>query len=119
MTSLGHAHPDVTAAIIAQAQSIIHIQCAIALSEPYIQLVENLLPMMPDPSLDSFFFWNSGSEAVEAAIKVVRSKTKRNNIIVMGSSYHGRTSGAVALTKSKNIYNKGTGPVMVSRSLHS
>ncbi|KAK1922319.1 putative ornithine-oxo-acid aminotransferase [Papiliotrema laurentii] len=112
VTSLGHAHPDVTAAIIAQAQSIIHVQCAIALSEPYVQLVESLLPMMPDPSLDSFFFWNSGSEAVEAAIKVTRAKTKRNNIIVMGSSYHGRTSGAVALTRSKTVYSKGTGPLM-------
>lgn len=90
VTSLGHAHPDVTQAIIAQAQSIIHVQCAIALSEPYVQLVESLLQMMPHPSLDSFFFWNSGSEAVEAAIKVVRTKTRRNNIIVMQGGYHGR-----------------------------
>lgn len=113
MTSLGHCHPDVTAAIIAQAQSIIHVQCAIALSEPYVQLVESLLTMMPDPSLDSFFFWNSGSEAVEAAIKVVRSKTRRNNIVVMQGGYHGRTSGAAALTRSKTSFFKGSGPLMV------
>lgn len=78
-----------TAAIIAQAQSIIHVQCAIALSEPYVQLVESLLTMMPHKSLDSFFFWNSGSEAIEAAIKVTRTYTKRNNIIVMQGGYHG------------------------------
>ena len=114
MTSLGHAHPDVTAAIIDQAQSIIHVQCAIALSEPYVQLVENLVPMMPDPSLEAFFFWNSGSEAIEAAIKVARIKTKRNNIIVMQGGYHGRTSGAAALTRSKTSFFKGTGPLMVS-----
>ncbi|WVR07886.1 hypothetical protein IAU60_004929 [Kwoniella sp. DSM 27419] len=112
VTSLGHAHPDVTAAIIAQAQSIIHVQCAIGLSEPYVQLVESLLEMMPDKSLDSFFFWNSGSEAIEAAIKVARTKTRRNNIIVMQGGYHGRTSGAAALTRSKTSFFKGTGPLM-------
>ncbi|ODN76578.1 4-aminobutyrate transaminase [Cryptococcus amylolentus CBS 6039] len=112
VTSLGHSHPDVTEAIIAQAQSIIHVQCAIGLSEPYVQLVESLLQMMPDKSLDSFFFWNSGSEAIEAAIKVARTKTKRNNIIVMQGGYHGRTSGAAALTRSKTSFFKGTGPLM-------
>lgn len=45
--------------------------------------------MMPHKSLDSFFFWNSGSEAIEAAIKVTRTYTKRNNIIVMQGGYHG------------------------------
>ena len=89
VTSLGHSHPDVVAAIIAQAQSITHVQCAIALSEPYVQLVESLLQMMPDPSLDSFFFWNSGAEANEAAIKIARTKTGRTNIIVMQGGYHG------------------------------
>ncbi|ORX39449.1 putative ornithine-oxo-acid aminotransferase [Kockovaella imperatae] len=112
VTSLGHSHPDVTAAIIAQAQSIIHVQCAIALSEPYVQLVESLLAMMPDPSLDSFFFWNSGAEAVEAAVKIARTKTHRQNIIVMQGAYHGRTIGASSLTKSKTTFFKGTGPLM-------
>lgn len=69
---------------------------------------------MPHKSLDSFFFWNSGSEAIEAAIKVTRTATKRNNIIVMQGGYHGRTSGAAALTRSKTSFFKGTGPLMVS-----
>ena len=51
--------------------------------EPYVRLIERLLPIMPDPSLDSFFFWNSGSEAVEAAIKMARTFTNRQNIITM------------------------------------
>ena len=51
--------------------------------EPYVRLIERLLPIMPDPSLDSFFFWNSGSEAVEAAIKMARTFTNRQNIISM------------------------------------
>jgi glutamate-1-semialdehyde aminotransferase len=53
------------------------------------------MAMMPDPSLDSFFFWNSGSEAVEAAIKVARSKTRRSNIIVMQGAYHGGSPAQV------------------------
>ena len=53
--------------------------------------------MMPDPSLDTFFFWNSGSEAVEAAIKVARAKTRRNNIIVMQGSNHGKLFASSSL----------------------
>jgi 4-aminobutyrate aminotransferase len=67
---------------------------------------------MPHPSLDSFFFWNSGSEAVEAAIKMARWFTKKQNIICMQGAYHGRTFGAMAVTKSKTIYSAGTHPLM-------
>ncbi len=68
---------------------------------------------MPDPSLDSFFLWNSGSEAVEAAIKMARYITKRQNVIVMHGAYHGRTFGAMALTRSKTVYFDGSEPLMV------
>jgi 4-aminobutyrate aminotransferase len=70
---------------------------------------------MPHPSLDSFFFVNSGSEAVEAALKMVRSITRKQNIITMQGAYHGRTFGAMAITKSKTIYADGFSPLMVSR----
>lgn len=53
---------------------------------------------MPTPNLDSFFLWNSGSEAIEAAIKVVRRHTKKMNIIVFQGSYHGRTSVSRSLS---------------------
>ena len=69
--------------------------------------------MMPHPSLDSFFFWNSGSEAIEAAIKMARTITGRQNIIAMQGGYHGRTFGAMAVTKSKTIYSEGVHPLMV------
>ena len=88
-------------------------QCSIGFTEPYLQLIEKLLPMMPDPSLDSFYFWNSGSEAVEAAIKMARIMTGRQNIIAMQGGYHGRTYGAMAVTKSKTIYSEGFLPLMV------
>lgn len=76
--------------------------------------------MMPHPSLDSFFFWNSGSEAIEASIKMARTFTGRQNIITMQGAYHGRTYGAMAVTKSKTIYSEGTNPLMVCpEALHA
>ncbi|KAH9481986.1 5-aminovalerate aminotransferase DavT [Psilocybe cubensis] len=112
VTNLGHAHPKVSKAAADQCMELVHSQCSISLHEPYLRLIERLLPIMPDPSLDSFFFWNSGSEAVEAAIKMARWFTKRQNIICMQGAYHGRTFGAMAVTKSKTIYSAGTHPLM-------
>lgn len=69
--------------------------------------------MITDKSLDTFFFWNSGAEAVEAAIKLARMATGRQNVIVMQGSYHGRTFGTMAMTKSKTVYSAGFAPWMV------
>ncbi|TFY76719.1 hypothetical protein EWM64_g7292 [Hericium alpestre] len=67
---------------------------------------------MPHPSLDSFYLWTSGSEAVEAALKMARIMTGKQNIITMQGAYHGRTFGAMAVTKSKTIYSEGVAPLM-------
>lgn len=112
VTNLGHCHPKVSAAAAQQCMELVHGQCSIAFTGPYLQLIEKLLPIMPDPSLDSFFFWNSGSEAIEAAIKMARTITGRQNIISMQGGYHGRTFGAMAVTKSKTIYSEGFHPLM-------
>ncbi|KAF6756861.1 aminotransferase [Ephemerocybe angulata] len=112
VTNLGHAHPKISGAAAKQCMNLVHSQCSIALHEPYLRLIEGLLPIMPDPSLDTFFFWNSGSEAVEAAIKMARVVTGKQNIICMGGAYHGRTYGAMAVTKSKTVYSEGAGPLM-------
>ena len=93
------------------------LQCSIGFTTSYLQLIEKLLPMMPDKSLDSFFFWNSGSEAIEAAIKMARVITGKQNIIAMQGGYHGRTFGAMAVTKSKTVYSEGFHPLMVCPSL--
>lgn len=98
---------------------IMLLQCSIAFHEPYLKLIEKLLPIMPDKSLDSFFFWNSGSEAVEGAIKMSRVITGRPNIIAMQGGYHGRTFGAMAVTKSKTIYSLGVAPLMVRSYISS
>lgn len=71
VTNLGHCHPAVTKAAQEQVGKIVHAQINIAFSKSYLGLVESMLPLMPDGSLDAFFFWNSGAEAVEAAVKLV------------------------------------------------
>ena len=88
------------------------VQVNIGFSAAQIELIQHLLPIMPHPSLDTLFFWNSGAEAVEAAVKLARAATKKQNIIVMQGSYHGRTAATAALTRSKTIYGEGHGPLM-------
>lgn len=112
VANLGHCHPAVTKAAQKQCGEIVHAQVNIGFSKPYLELVNALLPVMPHQSLDTFFFWNSGAEAVEAAVKLARMATGRQNIIAMNGSYHGRTYGTMALTKSKTIYSAGFGPLM-------
>ncbi|CAD0107858.1 unnamed protein product [Aureobasidium uvarum] len=112
VTNLGHCHPAVTKAAQEQVGTLVHGQVNIAFQKPYLELVESLLPMMPHKSLDTFFFWNSGSEAVEAAVKLARHATKKQNIIVMQGSYHGRTFGTMAMTRSKTIYGENYAPLM-------
>ena len=112
VVNLGHCHPAITAAAQEQVATVVHGQVNIAYHKKYLELIEALLPLMPDKSLDTFFFWNSGSEAVEAAVKLARHATKKQNIIVMQGSYHGRTMGTMAMTRSKTVYGQNYGPLM-------
>jgi len=57
-------------------------------------------------SLDTFFFWNSGAEAIEAAVKFARAATGRPGVVVFNGSYHGRTIGTMAMTTSKDDHSK-------------
>lgn len=112
VTNLGHCHPAVTKAAQTQVGKLVHGQVNIAFQKPYLELIESLAPLMPHKSLDAFFFWNSGSEAVEAAVKLARQATKKQNIIVMQGSYHGRTFGTMAMTRSKTVYGENYAPLM-------
>ncbi|CAM9388650.1 unnamed protein product [Choristocarpus tenellus] len=93
-----------------------HAQVNIGYHDRMLELVASLLEIMPtdnltgESPLDNFFFWNSGSEAVEAAIKIARQATKKNNIIVFRGAHHGRTYGTMGLTTSKIVYRAGFGP---------
>jgi 4-aminobutyrate aminotransferase len=111
VTNTGHAHPRVVRAIQEQAARLLHGQPTIVLSQPLLQLVEELLTVVPAP-LDSFFFTNSGAEAIEGAVKLARHATKRPNVIVFQGSFHGRTNLTMAMTTSKTIYRAGYQPLV-------
>lgn len=110
VTNTGHCHPRVVRAIQEQAERLLHGQANIVFHLPLFELVEALRPIVPKP-LDSFFFSNSGAEAVEGAVKLARHATGRPNIIVFQGGFHGRTGATMALTTSKTIYRAGYQPL--------
>ena len=110
VTNTGHCHPKVVEAIREQAGNFIHAQANIIIHKPMLQLVEELRKITP-PSIDSYFFANSGAEALENAVKLARVATGRQNVIVFSGSFHGRSSGTMALTTSKTVYRTGFGPL--------
>lgn len=114
--STGHCHPAVTAAIAAQAEVLIHI-CGTDFHYPgYGALCEKLSDLAgrlgPKPQVWQSFLTNSGTEAVEAAIKLARNHTGRGQLIAFRGGFHGRTLGALSLTASKAKYRKGFGPLL-------
>jgi 4-aminobutyrate aminotransferase len=110
VTNTGHCHPKVVEAIREQAGLFIHAQVNIVVHQPMLQLIEELRKIVP-PSIDGFFFSNSGAEALEGAVKLARAATGKPNVIVFTGSFHGRTAGAMALTTSKTIYRSGYQPL--------
>ncbi len=110
VTNTGHCHPKVVEAIREQAGLFLHAQANIVVHQPMLQLISELKTIV-HPSIDGFFFSNSGAEAVEGAVKLARSATGKPNIIVFSGSFHGRTSGTMALTTSKTIYRSGYQPL--------
>ncbi len=111
VTNTGHCHPKVVEAIRAQAGLLLHGQANLVTHKPMLELVEELRTIVP-PSLDGFFFSNSGAEAVEGALKLARHATKRPNVIVFQGSFHGRTVATMTMTTSKNVYKNGYQPLM-------
>ncbi|OQY32361.1 MAG: aspartate aminotransferase family protein [Anaerolineaceae bacterium 4572_5.2] len=103
VTSTGHCHPNVVEAIQKQAEILLFGQMNIVIPPVAVELSEELSKVTP-PSIDSFFFSNSGAEAVEAGVKLARQATRKQNIIVFQGSFHGRTAQTMAMTTSKYIY---------------
>ena len=110
VTNTGHCHPKVVEAIREQAGLFLHAQANIVIHQPMLRLIEELRKIVP-PSIDGFFFSNSGAEAIEGAVKLARVATGKQNVIVFSGSFHGRTAGTMALTTSKTIYRAGFGPL--------
>ncbi|MGH7494044.1 MAG: aspartate aminotransferase family protein [bacterium] len=103
VTNTGHCHPRVVRAIQEQAAKAIHAQVNCYFHEPLIKLTHALHEVVPT-HLDTFYFSNSGAEAVEGAVKLARHYTGRTNIIVFQGGFHGRTAQAMALTTAKTLY---------------
>jgi len=101
VTSTGHCHPDVVAAIQKQAGELIHMSGTDFYYESMITLAERLSKIAPMPGPHKIYYGNSGAEAVEAALKLARYHTKRQNVIAFFGAFHGRTMGALSLTASK------------------
>ncbi|MCM3878811.1 MAG: acetyl ornithine aminotransferase family protein [Vicinamibacterales bacterium] len=110
VAATGHSHPDVVAAITAQAQRFLHISTDYY-HEPQVALGEAIAKVAPFEGGAKVFFSNSGTEAVEAAIKLARHHTGRFNIIAFLGSFHGRTLGSLSLTSSKTVQRRGFGPM--------
>src|SRR5450755_3332486 len=101
VTSTGHCHPDVVAAIQKQAGELIHMSGTDFYYESMITLAERLSKIAPMPGPHRIYYGNSGAEAVESALKLARYHTKRQNVIAFFGAFHGRTMGALSLTASK------------------
>jgi 4-aminobutyrate aminotransferase len=101
VTSTGHCHPEVVAAIQKQAAELIHMSGTDFYYESMITLAERLAKIAPMAGPVRVYYGNSGTEAVEAAMKLARYHTKRQGIIAFYGAFHGRTMGALSLTASK------------------
>ncbi len=110
VTSTGHCHPAVVAAIAEQAATLIHGQVTTVMHPRLDELTDALCATLP--GFGSVHVANSGSEAVEAAIRLARHATGRPNLIAFQGGFHGRTMGAASLTTSKLAVRAGLAPLM-------
>jgi len=112
VTSTGHCHPEVVAAIQKQAGELIHMSGTDFYYENMVQLAERLSKIAPMPGPHKIYYGNSGAEAIECAFKLARYHTKRQNVIAFYGAFHGRTMGAVSLTASKPQQHRRFGPLV-------
>ena len=112
VTSTGHSHPQVVAAIQKQAEQLIHFSASDFYLPIYPRLCEELARIAPIDGRKRVYLGNSGAEVVEIAIKLARRATGRPYIVAFLGGFHGRTYGAVSLTASKAKYHQGFGPLL-------
>jgi 4-aminobutyrate aminotransferase len=112
VVSTGHCHPDVVGAIQRQASTLIHMSGTDFYYPLLAQLAEKLAAITPGEFPKRVVFGNSGTEAIEAAIKIARYHTRRHRLIAFLGGFHGRTLGALSLTASKAVQRRGFGPLL-------
>jgi len=112
VVATGHCHPKVVRAIQEQAARLIHMSGTDFYYENMVVLAEKLATLVPGDSPQRVYFGNSGTEAIEAAIKLARYHSGRGQFVAFVGAFHGRTMGSLALTASKNTQQTGFFPVM-------
>ena len=112
VTSTGYNHPTVVAAVREAAGRFLHICGADFYYEGFARLCERLATLAPGSAKKRVFLSNSGTEAVEAALKLARHSTGRPAFVAFTGSFHGRTYGALSLTASKAVQRAGFGPFL-------
>src|ERR1700687_4546433 len=110
--STGHCHPKVVEAIQKQAAELIHMSGTDFYYESLPQLAQKLVNTVPGSEEKKAFFTNSGTEAIEGAMKLARYATKRDKFIAFYGCFHGRTMGALSLTASKSTQRQGFGALL-------
>ncbi len=108
----GHCHPRILAAIEKQSQRFVHYSGTDFYYDVQNELAKKIVTHTPISGPKKVFYTNSGTEAVEAAIKLARFHTKRPNLISFLGSFHGRTMGSLSLTASKTRQKEGFGPFL-------
>ena len=112
VVATGHCHPEVVAAIQKQAAELIHMSGTDFYYPSMVELAEKLASIAPGKEAKRVYFGNSGAEAIEAAIKLVKFHTKRDKLIAFHGAFHGRTMGALSLTASRAVQRKGFGTLL-------
>lgn len=110
--NVGHSHPRVVRAIVEQAQRFTHTDFSVAPYELYVRLSERLCRIAPGPRPKKAILLNSGSEAIENAVKIARAVTGRPAVIAFQGAFHGRTYMSLSLTSKVEPYKKNFGPFM-------
>jgi len=110
--NVGHSHPKVVAAITDQARRFTHTDFSVAPYEPYIRLCQRLCRLAPGPRPKKAILFNSGTEAVENAVKIARAATGRAGLVAFQGAFHGRTYMSLSLTSKVEPYKKNFGPFM-------
>jgi acetylornithine/succinyldiaminopimelate/putrescine aminotransferase len=98
VSNVGHRHPKVVEAIKNQVDKYLHLMVyGEYIQSPQVQLAKHLVETTHSPTLDNVYFTNSGTEAVEGAMKLAKRYTQRSEIIAFDKAYHGSTQGALSL----------------------
>ena len=112
VAATGHCHPQVVEAIERQSRQLIHMSGTDFYYENMVELAEKLAALAPGGVTRRVYFGNSGTEAIEAAMKLARYHTGREKFIAFRGAFHGRTLGSLSLTASKAVQRRGFGPLV-------